>query len=462
MAAGKKAVGVTPTLNTHLQPRNEPTDSEGQNGPSTPAPPTPASIPKNLKDFQKAFTDNMRNKPVKHDRGYVLLLSWAPALDDLGIKDEFDSLENTFRDLYGFGVDRQLLNGKNGNSQHEMNYHLSNFMWRHDAQDTLLIIYYGGHGLFQREPGMQLLPSAGSQVEKNYIAWDGAEQNITRTKADVLVIFDCCQAGGFGGHKVRAAKPSFEFIAACGKDKPAAPPGEKSFTSALIWAMKELRDYSPFTSLTLVDKIIQYRHLAKWQIPELQRRDQYANGTVWIAPFNDRQQETYSEPQSERRLAHHEYIDLRLNFYRQVTPKDAGEVAKHLSRLVNDEPTFSAKHIDLINVGTSHISKYVDYWRAAVGERNRKRRGSSFGSDATISPTSISDGVVLVGKGGIDDDIMRPAKRKRRNLPEETEGAFFHSRMALKCSLDWMASQAERMAVRVWTSLSLESSLTIV
>lgn len=39
-------------------------------------------------EFRKAFDDNMKNKPIHHDHGYVLLLSWEDELDDLQVKDE--------------------------------------------------------------------------------------------------------------------------------------------------------------------------------------------------------------------------------------------------------------------------------------------------------------------------------------------------------------------------------------
>ena len=41
-----------------------------------------------LRTFQKAFNNKMRNKPVKHDHVCVLLLSWSPVVDDLQVKKE--------------------------------------------------------------------------------------------------------------------------------------------------------------------------------------------------------------------------------------------------------------------------------------------------------------------------------------------------------------------------------------
>ena len=38
--------------------------------------------------FRKAFEDNMKNKPVKHDKVFVLLLSWEDSIDDCNVKPE--------------------------------------------------------------------------------------------------------------------------------------------------------------------------------------------------------------------------------------------------------------------------------------------------------------------------------------------------------------------------------------
>ena len=215
------------------------------------------------------------------------------------------------------------------------------------------------------------------------------------TKADVLVIFDCCHAGGFGGHKVRSGRSNFEFIAACGVDEKAALPGETSFTNALMWALKELKTglQYPFMSKSLVDKIKTCPSLAKDQKPELRRRDYHADGTVWIAPLDTPKLELQSESKAERREVDHEYIDLRLSFYRRVKPEDAGSIAKHLSRLVQDEKDFAAKHIDLINV-SDPVSKYAKIWKDTTAEgRKRKNSSVSLQTDGMISPTTLLIGV---------------------------------------------------------------------
>jgi hypothetical protein len=161
----------------------------------------------------------------------------------------------------------------------------------------------------------------------------------------VLVIFDCCSAGGFGGHGFRALRqPPFQCIAACGSMEVTPRPGPNSFTSALIWALKELRPDHHFTSIALLDKIRNYDTLPKDQHVSLLRRDEHNDELVWIAPRTPENNDSGST-ESERRNPSHEYMDLRLNFYRRIEKKDAEMVARCLSKLIHENPDFQAKHI---------------------------------------------------------------------------------------------------------------------
>jgi hypothetical protein len=40
------------------------------------------------KAFQRTFDEHMKNRPVRHQSGHVLLLSWDDLLDDLHVKPE--------------------------------------------------------------------------------------------------------------------------------------------------------------------------------------------------------------------------------------------------------------------------------------------------------------------------------------------------------------------------------------
>ena len=91
------------------------------------------------------------------------------------------------------------------------------------------------------------------------IVWDNVEGLIEGTKADILLILDCCHAAKAGHRKRRAtfSRRSYEVLGACQHNELAYGPGPDSFTSALIWALEEL--VSPpksFTTSQLYGKIL--------------------------------------------------------------------------------------------------------------------------------------------------------------------------------------------------------------
>jgi hypothetical protein len=152
-----------------------------------------------------------------------------------------------------------------------------------------------------------------------------------------------------------------------------------------MWSLEKLRTEAPFTSITLVDTIKKYKYLPKTQHPELLRRDEFADNLVWIAPLvNGPEPEAIAK--SEHRNPHHEYIDLRFNFYRRVELHDAENLAKHLSRLVNNEEFFAAKHISLLDI-SSTFSKAITVWRKSSTSTKRK----SISTPSTNSKIDVPD-----------------------------------------------------------------------
>ena len=81
-------------VETATEPRNElVSNAIFQNATelSTPAIEDAPPYAKDLPLYRKVFDDNMQNKPVKHDEAFVLLLSWADAIDDIKVKPEVRS-----------------------------------------------------------------------------------------------------------------------------------------------------------------------------------------------------------------------------------------------------------------------------------------------------------------------------------------------------------------------------------
>ena len=74
---------------------------------------------------------------------YVLLLSWEH--DDLGVIREIDDLTVTFEKAYGFQVKKYLIPSEEPDDAFEEI--LKTFVRNYQNPRSLLIVYYGGHGM---------------------------------------------------------------------------------------------------------------------------------------------------------------------------------------------------------------------------------------------------------------------------------------------------------------------------
>jgi len=141
--------------------------------------------------------------------------------------------------------------------------YLSNFVDAQDDPQTLLIVYYVGHG-YGSARGTGHLALSGKPIYDMEtkiavsVEWHEVERTLVSISSDVLVIFDCCQAGLL----CRSAQDGlvtegrvFQYLGACESEQQTKSSGRHSFTSAVIWALKELVDESSFPVTRLVKKI---------------------------------------------------------------------------------------------------------------------------------------------------------------------------------------------------------------
>ena len=93
-------------------------------------------------------------KPLSYEKVEVLLLRWKDDCDDLGTKQEVNDLSNVFKTLFGFNVTIECLNDES-DLQLSINAIISSWTYKHHAPDknTLLIVYYAGHGKPGLTPG---------------------------------------------------------------------------------------------------------------------------------------------------------------------------------------------------------------------------------------------------------------------------------------------------------------------
>ena len=72
----------------------------------------------------------------------VLLIQWDE--DELQVELELDELQTVFEQVYGFATHKFLI--PTANSHRKLNQQVLSFVDKHEDEDTLLIVYYGGHG----------------------------------------------------------------------------------------------------------------------------------------------------------------------------------------------------------------------------------------------------------------------------------------------------------------------------
>jgi hypothetical protein len=163
--------------------------------------------------------------------------------------------------------------------------------------------------------------------ELNEIIWNHAESNLGDTKADVLMIFDCCYAGDLGRARLpNSLLRSSEFIEATTAGTLTKIPGKSSFTSALIWALKKLaNERIIFTTSELVREICNAPDFPKTQVPILAERNAASLSRIVLSRLSS-EGDRGIPLQAGRSSDHHDSAKnthyLQLNFCYDDRPAD--------------------------------------------------------------------------------------------------------------------------------------------
>ncbi|MCJ1392223.1 hypothetical protein MMC18_005090 [Xylographa bjoerkii] len=289
-------------------------------------------------ELQVAFTEVMEDtnrETSSYENVAALLLSWTE--DDLGVKAEVDTLEDVFRNVFHYEVHNKCLTTNTRTKpQIQVNQLVANFVADKEGPKTLLIVYYAGHGLPGLEPGhLNLHPDAAPHIvqnELNMVIWNHAEGMLQVSSADVLEIFDCCYAGNLGTRG--PSTPLFEYLAATGAGSTTKKAGPKSFTTALIWALKELvKDNAPFTTSQLTNKIKRARDFPQSQCPVLSNRREHPTGLIMLEPFDNNKDPNHPirpRVNSHRDSGAQEVLNLKFVFDKQLGQEEVKEFGKAL------------------------------------------------------------------------------------------------------------------------------------
>ncbi|KAH7330215.1 hypothetical protein BKA65DRAFT_54129 [Rhexocercosporidium sp. MPI-PUGE-AT-0058] len=293
------------------------------------------------------MSDGQKRSFYKHV--FVLLLSWHPDCDDMAVRDEVERLQKVFEDTYNYEVKSfQIDSRKPESPQSQVNFEVAHFVHEHDHKDdSLFIIYYAGHGSPGKIPGD--LKISGRRKDKMRskqfvdITWNLVEGNLQETRADVLQIFDCCHASDLGrGSNLNSR--SFEHLAASTTPYTRSP-GDHSFTSALIWALKDLgspfQESPMFATSKLAKRIYDAPNFPREQKPSLTTRNVDALHHIILAPIpHDRsidtpvpdnvEEDEEAESDDESDKAVPQFLSLTFQFKEAQDDENLKKLADHL------------------------------------------------------------------------------------------------------------------------------------
>ncbi|KAF1966736.1 hypothetical protein BU23DRAFT_603371 [Bimuria novae-zelandiae CBS 107.79] len=350
---------------------------------------TPSRSDENMR-FRQSFERAMPSsrKPKQYDNVGVLMLSFDPTCNaqeiaDMDVNEEVQELARVFRNDYNFDVTTEVIHS-NDDAQSQAYTHISQFRLRQSRKKhALSILYYAGHAWRsldkkrKRKGGFDLtrgqVVAELSQPEGTYIMWEAAEKLLHHMKGDVLVIFDCCDSGYLDG---RGPGYSFDYLVACAEHKKTWKPSSHSFTSALIWALKELKPdpnrelateskpNRPFKVQELRDKIREHPPFPHDQEPRIFPRWSHMTEPIWLSPIPKKPvSPTYhdgpsarlrsSSTASDTRPEECSYVDLRFFFKEDITIDDAPKVARMVSAAVQDQSLeLNARHVSVLEFGS--------------------------------------------------------------------------------------------------------------
>jgi hypothetical protein len=210
------------------------------------------------------------------------------------------------------------------------------------------------------------------------IIWNSAEHNIQDTKADVLVIFDCCNAGEMERNVRGSAftRRAFEYMAATSHNSTTKKPGPHSFTAALIWALKEMVRCKPgkrFSTPELLLKIFHAPNFPQDQSPRLTERGPTdCLRRIVLRPMDNENALEYGEEDPEGSAQSPKVIrdtlDLRFVFDRPINRKIVRDLARNISNLISQQDvgvsTVVWKGINSTSPEQQQLLDYANHWRS--------------------------------------------------------------------------------------------------
>ena len=304
----------------------------------------------------------------------------------------------------------------------------------YDAPKTLLLVYFAGHG----RPGDAVgeLAISGYQTSPsdvrrylNTVVWNITENNLHEIQSDVLQVFDCCFAGFLGTRG--GSQQSFEYLAATGADDTTASPGDTSFTSALIWALKELaKDRTcRFTTVHLLEMIQKAPNFPEDQKPVLsKRRETSANERIILHKVGSSVGSNLNGNGTvQRNTPHHDVVTLKFVFNTRPTEQDIRNLGMDLNHVVRQHQL----HVNRIMWGgivpkEDMVVRFVSNLKASLRWRLKRSHdgvdADSYPSKATAMAAQFVEDLQEEVKEHVHDQVQEEVpQRVHEELQREKE-----------------------------------------
>ena len=182
----------------------------------------------------------------------------------------------------------------------------------------------------------------------------------------------------------------FQVLAACERHRTTPSAGDHSFTSALIWALKEMKDLPSFSTLELKTKIRQHVHLPERQIPQLSyRMGNSRPECIHLAPMGRVQDQKIDAAVDIR---HQEYLDIRLHFATELTYDKVMETCGKLRALMWKDSEFARQ---IILIGKNRMPPHAEKATRRLHDVFKRRLADKENPVAT-SPIASQKGVIKV------------------------------------------------------------------
>ncbi|KAG6117217.1 hypothetical protein E4U13_001251 [Claviceps humidiphila] len=186
-----------------------------------------------LEDSAKRAFPNRGRTSQRYKKVQALLLHWHS--DDLFVLPELEDLEKCLRQDFAFGTDIFAIPSEN--SHLELMMRVAQLVKEHESQDTLFLIYYGGHARIDESRQSTWCATRGTSSP--WLQWSAIQTLLERSTSDALILLDCC--AGAASATFPNGNSVTETISASSWDAIAPDPGRYSFTNALIEVLQEWR-----------------------------------------------------------------------------------------------------------------------------------------------------------------------------------------------------------------------------